>query len=161
MLLQPGSFDPGRDQNTLPLQQEQVHRGKHVLIPWPPAFGSELSDIGQGSIKAKGIAIGLARDEMRCSSPSLQCKTTSPREITARSFLKHCSLGGFLLGNLPTMLGLLTELALVPSYSKLLGISVFITRWSRRLHRTQMELCFAPWTCTQTAPPLIHFPHPL
>lgn len=50
MSLQPGKkhyFGPGGDQHTLPLQQEQVHRGKHILLPWPPAFGSELSYMGQ------------------------------------------------------------------------------------------------------------------
>lgn len=60
------------------------------------------------------------------------------------------------------MLGLLTELALVSSCWKLLDISVFITRWSRRQHSARMKLCLAPWSCIQTAPlPLIHLPHPL
>lgn len=43
----------------------------------------------------QGIARGRAREETRCSSPSLCCKTTSPKAITARGFPKRCPLDGF------------------------------------------------------------------
>lgn len=52
--------------------------------------------LGQSSVmwvraaSQQGIARGLARQETRCSSPSLRCKTTSPGEIIATSFPKCC-----------------------------------------------------------------------